>query len=583
VIEEVSAEVELIAVDLQALPEVSVSDSDIEALALAEAEVEQEFSAREESIRKALEEQERRFRMEEEARAAMDRAEREARERADREAREMALAAERARKEAEQRARDEAMQRAEQERENRAREKVERKKQSEEQRKKRERDRHLSEQRAREEELQRRRKEQEEADVRKSEIDRLQREARKRAFGPGKKIAAGAAAALALVIAGIQFTPFTAYAPQVEKIAGDALGERVSIGGMRVSLFPSPYLELETVGVGDGEDIKAGKAIAFISLGSLFGEEKSVSRLVIESAVVPEEALRRLPRLLSPEGKTDKVRVERVEFKRAQVQIAGVELPTFDAALALTPMRTVASARLETNDAHFVADIVPVEQGVEVSGRGMNFTLPFGPKLEIAQFTGKGLIAGNQLRVSELEYSVYGGQGRGELTASWAGPWTVEGSFDLQRVELETAMKALGVDLTSDGLLAAKGQYALQSADLPGLFSNNPRLQSSFVLTQGNLSGLDLVRALQSPSREGTQGGKTTFEEVAGNLNVGNGRYQYSGVRIKAGAMNATGQLEIAPSQAVSGRTYVELRSTAGTIRGNFKIGGTTQAMLLRP
>jgi len=103
------------------------------------------------------------------------------------------------------------------------------------------------------------------------------------------------------------------------------------------------------------------------------------------------------------------------------------------------------------------------------------------------------------------------------------------------------------------------------------------------VLSQGNLSGLDLVRALQSPSKQGVQGGKTTFEEVAGNVSLSNGRYQYSGVRIKAGAMNASGQLEIAPSRDVAGRAYVELRSTAGTIRSNFKIGGSTQAMLLRP
>ncbi|MCC7547465.1 MAG: hypothetical protein IT532_06850 [Burkholderiales bacterium] len=583
VIDVVGAEVELLGVDVEELPEVSVSDRDIEALALAEAQVEQEFVAREEAIRKALEEQERRFRMEEEARAAMDRAEREARERTDRDAREMALAAERARKEAEQRAREEAARRAEQERENRAREKAERKKQAEEQRKKRERDRHLAEQRSREEELTRRRKEQDEADLRKSEIDRLQREARKRAFGPGKKVGVAVLGVVVLLIAAIQFTPFTAYAPAVEKIASDTLGERVSIGKMRASLFPGLHFELEGVGVGDAEDIKAGKVIAFISVGSLFSIDKSVSRLVIENVVLPQDALVRLPRLLSPQGKSSNVQIERVEFKRAQIQIPGIELPTFDAALTLTPMRTVAAARVETNDAHFSADLVPTGQGVEVSGRGMNFTLPFGPRLEIAQFTGRGLISGGQLRVPDLEYSVYGGQGRGELTVSWAGPWTVEGSFDMQRVELEAAMKALGVELTSDGALAAKGQYAMQSVDLPALFSDNPRLQASFVITQGNLSGLDLVRALQSPAREGIQGGKTTFEEIAGNLALADGRYQYSGVRIKAGAMNATGQLEIAPSQSVTGRAYVELRSTAGAIRSNFRIAGSTQAMLLRP
>jgi hypothetical protein len=47
--------------------------------------------------------------------------------------------------------------------------------------------------------------------------------------------------------------------------------------------------------------------------------------------------------------------------------------------------------------------------------------------------------------------------------------------------------------------------------------------------------------------------------------------------------MNANGQAEIAQDQEVNGRVYVELRSSATAIRGNFRIVGTVKGMVLKP
>jgi hypothetical protein len=110
-----------------------------------------------------------------------------------------------------------------------------------------------------------------------------------------------------------------------------------------------------------------------------------------------------------------------------------------------------------------------------------------------------------------------------------------------------------------------------------------PRVDAVFMVRKGNLSGLDLVRALQSPSRDGTAGGKTKFEQMSGSFSASGGRYTYNGVKLVAGALTATGQGEVSPNQDVSGRTYVELRSSANVIRGNFRLQGSLRGMVLRP
>ncbi|HZR02276.1 MAG TPA: hypothetical protein VFA81_03775 [Burkholderiales bacterium] len=566
--------------DLVPLPEVEAQDPEAEALLRVEAEVEKEFSAREDAIRSALAEQERRFRMEEEARAAMDRAEREARERADREARELALAAEHARREAEQKAREEAAQRAKDEKERKAREKAERKKQEEETRKKRERERREAEQRAREDDLARRRKEQEEADRRKYELERIQKEARRRSLGPAKLGAIAVGLLVAIAVAIIQFVPFSAYAPTLGKAASDVVGEPVRVGAVKASLFPAFHLRLESVVVGDLQDIRAAGVSVYMGIGALFGERKEIDRVVIDSPVIPEEALARLPVWLSRQGVAAGVYISKVELQSAKLELKGIELPSFNANVELDG-KSIHAATLESNDGHFAVQLAQTDGGMLVQARGRNFRLPLGPALEFTDLEAKGALNSSELVVSEFLGSVYGGQGKATARVTWGESWAVDGNFEIERVDLEAAMKSLQVNIPSQGSLNAKGRFTLQAQSLNGLFSA-PRLDASFVAHKGVLSGLDMVRALQSPSREGTAGGQTKYEELSGHFNLIGARYQYTDVRVAAGALSASGQAEVSRGDEVSGRAYIELRSSTRPIRGSFKISGTTKGMLLR-
>jgi hypothetical protein len=90
-------------------------------------------------------------------------------------------------------------------------------------------------------------------------------------------------------------------------------------------------------------------------------------------------------------------------------------------------------------------------------------------------------------------------------------------------------------------------------------------------------------RALKARARDATAGGKTKFEEMSGNISTSGGRIQFNGVKLVAGALNASGQGEVSETKEVNGRTYVELRSSANTIRGNFRVQGSLKGMVLRP
>jgi hypothetical protein len=181
-----------------------------------------------------------------------------------------------------------------------------------------------------------------------------------------------------------------------------------------------------------------------------------------------------------------------------------------------------------------------------------------------------------------MELYLYGGQAKGQAVVSWGSPWSLEGEFEFKRVELEAAMKALKIDIVSDGLLDAKGRYSLQASSLDTLF-DNPRVESTFTVQKGSLSGFDFVRALQSPRRDGVQGGKTKFDELSGALTVAGARYTYSNARLTAGLLAASGACEILSNKDISGRAYVELRSTSNLVKNTFRITGSLKAIVLKP
>jgi hypothetical protein len=374
-----------------------------------------------------------------------------------------------------------------------------------------------------------------------------------------------------------------AYVLNVEKAASDAVGEPVRVGTIHASLFPGFHLRLDNVTVGNTQDVKIPSVVAYMSLGSVFGDRKEITKLQLDNMTAPQEALARIPGWLKSEsGKGADLNIDRVVLKNAKLDVKGVPLPSFDADIGLGPDRSVKAATIETSDGRLTAEISPRERGIEIVVRGRNFQLPLGPGIELGDFSAKGVINGSEMKVSEFEYSLYGGHGTGSGTVSWAPAWSLDGQFEIQRVDLEPAMKAFSADIPSNGRLEAKGRASAQAASLDKLLQA-PRIESAFVVRKGDLSGLDLVRVLQSPSRDGVAGGKTKFDEMSGNLIVANQRYQYTGMKLQAGALNAVGQGEINADAEVSGKVFVELRSSASAVKGTYRITGTVKGMTLRP
>ena len=540
------------------------------------------FERQQESLRKQAEEEERSRKKADDDRRAVERAQREedARIEAEHRAAEEAERRERMqREEDERRARD---RKREEEYQRKIEQEESRKKQDEEEKKRKEQQKVEEGRRTREEELARKRKEAEEAERKRRELKALQKQGRVRSpLDRMKPVVIGLAAVVAIAVAIVEFMPVGGYVPAVERLASNHIGEPVSIQSMSMSALSGFEFRLENVKIGTTQDVQIGSVTLSPTFDSLFRARKVIPSIEADTVSIAPEALGRLPRWMTAATADSNVQVEQLSLRGVRIERRDFRMPLLNATFRFNRDHSIAHTRFETSDGKFSSEIVPREGRWDVSVNASGWVPPLGPGIEIADLTARGSAIRNELRVDEFDARLYGGVVTGNVLVNWADGWRAGGELEAARIDLSRLMGAFTRTARTSGALEAKGRFEMQSNSVHTLL-DNPRIDTTFTVRRGDLDGVDLVRALQA-GREGTTGGSTKFEELTGVLAIANQRYQYRNLQLSAGILNAVGNLDIAPSQDVSGRVFVELRSQANQLRNNLLITGTLRAVTLRP
>ncbi|HEV8647413.1 MAG TPA: hypothetical protein VGR01_17775, partial [Burkholderiales bacterium] len=557
---------------------------DLSGLRSMESQIASEFEKQQEELRRREEEEERRFLAQEESRRAMERAEREEEARLEAERREAEDRERRERMERERQDREERERKRQQEKDLRIKEQEERKVKAELERNRQAEAKIESERKAREEELARRRKEQEERDRKRAEVQSLKKQrAIRTPLERFKPVIIGIVVVAVLLVGGIQVIPINTYIPSIEKLASDHIGEPITIGSMRISVLGGFSMNLDDVKVGTTQDVKIDKVELSLDFGSVFGEVKVIRNIKVESLSVAQEVLPRLPKWMDTAVTDKNVQVKRVLLKGVKLESRTVKVPNFDAEFDLSPEGVIQQAALEAADGKFSVQITPRGGEFEIAvTAGKGWVPPIGPQIEFTDFSAKLVASRNQIRVDEFRALLYGGAAKGSALIYWGGPWSIEGQLNSERIALQELMPVFTRDAKSSGQLQATLRYSMAAPDLVMLF-DAPRIDGTFVIRKGDLDGVDLVRALQMGGRQNVQGGATRFEEISGAVGVAGGRYQYRNLKLTSGLLSATGGFDVFPSKDVNGRVFVELRSQAAQIRGNFIVDGNLKAVVLKP
>jgi len=369
---------------------------------------------------------------------------------------------------------------------------------------------------------------------------------------------------LIVAVAVLPFVPLES--GPYEKAAQAWLGEPVKIGTVNLTLLPIPQLKFEKVVIGKEHPMRAAVIKAAPVLTSLLEDAISLKSLELENVTFPREFL---PALLQDRGGRRSLGVQRVSAKGLKLDIPELNLPALEVSASLSSDGALQSVAFSNAERRLSVKLQPKggRAGIEISAD--SFPLPTGADLALSEFFAKGTVTRGELALSEAEARAFGGRLLGNARIRWSSGWSMEGEFVVRQMEAGK----IAAPLLAGGTLEGKGVYSMKGL-LPERMVLNAQLEGNFTIQKGSITNVDMTRLLQG---SGSGGGTTLFSEMSGGVSADANRLLVRQIRMAAGLLNGTGQVEMDPQKNLSGRMQIELRAQSVQARATLTVTGTLQ------
>ena len=398
--------------------------------------------------------------------------------------------------------------------------------------------------------------------------------------------AIGAGAVLLLVAAAglLTLIPFSGDKPAIEKLIGERINEKVSVGALHVSLLPLPHLNLGEVVIGDGGDIKIDNITVPWDLFGGDPEKKSYRQVDLETVAIKQAALLRLADWTRVETSTPRLSVANLVLKNVRLTLNDVVLDPFDGQVTLASDGAFvkASAFLPDKD-RLKGEIVAQDGVLAVSFSAKKWRAPAAEPLVFSELRFKGVARPGSIDVSDLEGVLADGTFKGGGRIEWGSASKLSAKLEISGMEIETMTPRFTQQVTLTGKLDAKLSVNAQSATLQTLFAA-PKVEGEFALANGALGNVDLMKAIiEAPNYDKVRGGQTFFKKFSGNVVVADQRYQFRQLSMVSGSLTAGGSLDLAPDSTLAGKINLELGAEGNPVKDTVAFGGSLKEPVMRP
>jgi hypothetical protein len=110
------------------------------------------------------------------------------------------------------------------------------------------------------------------------------------------------------------------------------------------------------------------------------------------------------------------------------------------------------------------------------------------------------------------------------------------------------------------------------SGEMLDKLGTGAKVDWTFAVSKGEISGIDLARTLQSGK---SVGGTTTFNELTGQAVVDQGKVAIRNVRIDSGPLQAAGAVDLEGGKTLAGRFNADMKVPGTTLRAALVVSGS--------
>ncbi|MDO8960952.1 MAG: AsmA-like C-terminal region-containing protein [Methylophilus sp.] len=379
-------------------------------------------------------------------------------------------------------------------------------------------------------------------------------------------------AGLAVVLVLLSHIPMvmSPFIGQMEKIAGEHIGERVKIHKLRTSLLP-PRLILDQVNVGNMSEIEIKSVSMFVNWDSL---STPISQIELVGMNVTPSQVKRMTGWVSHSQTQTPLQVARIQMRDITIQLNQAKLPTFNATVIFNPLNRVETADIKLVEQDATATLTAQDDAYSVLVQAKRLVMPLGAPVLIQTLKAEGFANGQTMTIDRMQGNLYGGTFEGSAIMGWSNNWNITGKLNIKDAGLDGLAPNFGT-IQAKGNLATEINFAAVSANIERIF-DRPTIKARFTVEQGDVSWIDIIRAIQVAKKGMAINGPTNFDQLSGQLTVKNGQYAYEQLVLKSGNLRATGAFTIQENQQLKGNIRVNLSTPNRKVKSTLQLAGST-------
>ena len=381
-----------------------------------------------------------------------------------------------------------------------------------------------------------------------------------------------------LLVGLLPFINLSILASPIQKLASESIGEQVVVEEVHASLWPEPHLVLDHVTVGASSNLKNDTFkinSIYISpvITRLFENIKFIELIEFSGINLEHDFARKVLQCVNKLSKAEHLKIKRVSFNQVNLMIFDLSLEPLEGEFALDESRGLTSVTLNNSDHGLSMQFLPRGDNFNIYLTATRWPLPFNPKIVFDEIKAKGTFNSDQVNISQIDGHIYGGNLKASAIVSWSKKWLVSGNYSLSQASTRQLLKAFDSDGDIEGVLNLTGNFTGKS-NTASKVASEAEVNSSFEIRNGKINGIDLERSTLNSSEKSLAGVATDFNKLIGVLKVKGGRVEYNKLLLKAHQLQALGNLDILPSQDVSGHIMASLDAQSRHLQTNFELTG---------
>ena len=282
--------------------------------------------------------------------------------------------------------------------------------------------------------------------------------------------------------------PTSQYISTIEKLASDSISEQVKIGSLHVTFLPVSSVEASTITI--GSNIKIKTAILTFSMFSSFNSD-NLKEIELTGVSVLPSAYDNITKWSKLSDAPHLSQFKKIELKETKLEFKNISVPLLSGSIKFKDNNKFSKASFTSNDKNININISPNQNDFQLNISAKKWKPSLSSAIVLSDLDAKVIMNTGLFQITEIDSRLYDGVLKGTAFANWGNSWSLNGKFEVERVNIKEAAVSNNADIPMEGKLFSKVEFSSEAQEFEQLY-DAMRINGTFHFKM-DLSKLTLV------------------------------------------------------------------------------------------